>query len=166
MARKYKKRAKGIDRTPYATYLRHRKKLEEQGYKLSPAFEKEDITTIIEYTDDKGKIIQRPKVIHGLDYYYEQAKRKGEKNFFRNLTNYERVFTKRQYKRFKKSLEQEVDRETKAGKEFYEEFKDKTWEDFQTFSKEQWKSFRDNFISNGGTWEAFRGLYENETKKA
>ena len=158
MARKYKKRAKGIDRSPYATYLRHRKKLEEQGYKLSPAFEKEDV--IVKTADGKTR------VIHGLDYYYEQAKKKGDKNFFRNLTNYERVFTKRQYKRFKKSLELEVDRGTDEGKKFYEEFKDKTWEDFQSFNREQWKQFRDDFINNGGTWEAFRGLYENETKKA
>lgn len=147
MARHYKKnRVSRKGQTPYSIYLRKRAEKMDEGFTLSPQMSEKEFTRL-----------------------YENAKRAGYKNFFRDLANAERYVTKKDYYRMRKEVNNMVEdiingqttlaekAEAKAFREAYGKI------DFETMKKwdnRDWTSFRESFLVMGGTFDEFRGIYE------
>jgi len=138
MARRYKKnRTSRKGMSPYDIYMRKRQKLEEQGFNLRPALSKEK-----------------------FDKVYANAKKAGQKNFFRDLTNAERYTNKRQFYRMRKGLRELETDDPEIDRWRNELLNSITFEDFKTWDNEAWSAFMEVFIMSGGTWDEARGIYD------
>ena len=139
MARRYKiNRISRKGMSSYDIYIRKRQNLEEKGFNLRPALNKEEFNKL-----------------------YANAKKAGFKNFFRDLTNAERYTTKPQFYKMRKGL-----KELKTDDEEINRWKNEllssiSFEDFKTWNNEAWSAFMEIFIASGGTWEEARGIYES-----
>ena len=139
MARRYKRNRisrKGM--SSYDIYMRKRQALEDKGFNLRPALNKEE-----------------------FDKLYANARKAGIPNFFRDLTNAERYTNKPQYNRMRKGL-----RELESDDEEINRWKNEllnsiSFEDFKSWDNEAWSAFMEIFIASGGTWDEARGIYES-----
>ena len=136
MARKYKKnRVSRKGKTSYDIYLEKRAKLEDEGFALRAQLTKDEFYDL-----------------------RESAKKIGDTNFMRNLTNSERFTDKPTFYRMKREL-REMETEDEDVKRWKKNLLDKDFEWFKGWTNDDWTRFRDDFTSNGGTWEEFRGIY-------
>lgn len=137
MARRYKKnRVSRKGKTSYDIYLEKRMKFEDEGFALRAQLTK--------------------------DEFYELrdlAKKMGDTNFMRNLTNSERFTDKPTFYRMKRELR---DMETTDSDviRWKNNLLNQTFDAFKKWNNDDWTVFRDAFVANGGTFEEFRGIYE------
>lgn len=147
MARHYKKnRVSRKGQTPYSIYLRKRAELEKEKFTLTKQMTEKEFMRL-----------------------YNNAKRAGYTNFMRDVANSERYATKKEYYRMRKEVNKMVDEVlngeyTLAEKEEARKFKDSysniTFEDMKKWGNQDWITFREDFLAQGGTFEEFRGIYE------
>ena len=147
MARHYKQnRVSRKGQTPYSIYLRKRAELEKEKFTLTPQMTEKEFMRL-----------------------YNNAKRAGYTNFMRDVAKSERYVTKKDYYRMRKEVNNMVEdilngETTLAEKEEAKKFKETYGKiDFATMKKwdnQDWITFREDFLAQGGTFEEFRGIYE------
>ena len=137
MARRYKKnRVSRKGKTSYDIYLEKRMKLEDEGFALRAQLSEEDFYDL-----------------------REAAKKMGDTNFMRNLTNSERFTDKPTFYRMKREL-RAMESEDEEVNRWRNSMLEQTFDSFKKWNNDDWSIFRDIFIANGGTFEEFRGIYE------
>ena len=137
MARKYKKnRISRKGKTAYDIYLDKRERLEDQGFALRKPLDKEDFYDL-----------------------RDLAKKMGDTNFLRNLTNSERFTDKPTFYRMRREI-REMESEDEDVIRWKNNLLKQDFESFKKWTNDDWTIFRDAFIANGGKFEEFRGIYE------
>ena len=147
MARNYKKnRVSRKGQTPYSIYLRKRAELEKAKFTLSEQMTEKEFMRL-----------------------YNNAKRAGYTNFMRDVAKAERYATKKDYYRMRREVNNMVEEiingdNTLEAKEEAKKFRDTygniKFEDMKKWDNEDWTTFREEFLAQGGTFEEFRGIYE------
>lgn len=147
MARHYKQnRVSRKGQTPYSIYLRKRAELEKEKFTLSEQMTEKEFMRL-----------------------YKNAKRAGYTNFMRDVAKSERYATKKDYYRMRREVNNMVEEiingdNTLEVKEDAKKFRDTyvniTFADMKKWDNEDWITFREDFLAQGGTFEEFRGIYE------
>lgn len=147
MARHYKQnRVSRKGQTPYSIYLRKRAELEKEKFTLSEQMTEKEFMRL-----------------------YNNAKRAGYTNFMRDVAKAERYATKKDYYRMRREVNNMVEEiingdNTLEAKEEAKKFRDTygniTFEDMKKWDNQDWITFREDFLAQGGTFEEFRGIYE------